>query len=81
MAEGHVRLKIRQKIGDGSLPCEPHPKTWAGAGRGESCDGCEERVLASEVEFEVDLLGGKTLRFHRACFAMWHIECAELLRQ
>ena len=76
-----VLMKIRQKIADGSLPCEPHPKSWAGAGRGEVCDGCDERVLASEVEFEVDMSAGQTLRFHRACFEIWYAECVELLRQ
>jgi hypothetical protein len=81
MPDGPARLKIRQKVGDGSLPCEPRPKTWAGAGRGESCDGCDEYVLVSDIEFEVDLPDGKTLRFHRACFEIWHIECEELLRQ
>ena len=76
-----VMLKIRQRIADGSLPCKPQPQTWAGPGRGEVCDGCDEPVLASEVEFEVDVPDDQTLRFHRVCFEIWHAECLESLRK
>ena len=78
---GAVVLKIRQKVADGSLPCEPHPKTWAGPGRDAPCDGCDQQVLPTEVEFEVDVPGGRVLRFHRLCFGVWQAECEELERK
>ena len=61
---------IRTKLDGGLLPHDPMASMWVGGGRGESCDGCEVAILPTQVEYELDV-SGRTLRFHRACAALW----------
>jgi hypothetical protein len=37
------------------------------------CDACDEPILPSEPELEVDMPGGQTLRFHVACEGPWRV--------
>jgi hypothetical protein len=34
------------------------------------CDGCDEPITATEVEYELDLRD-RTLRFHFRCYGAW----------
>ena len=61
------------------LPCEEPQKTWAGSGGGKHCAACGHAILPTEVEFEVDLVSGITLRLHRACHDIWLEECHQAL--
>jgi len=63
----------------GELPCEEPQKTWAGSGGGEHCAACGQSIPRTEVEFEVDLVSGITLRLHRACHDIWLEECHRTL--
>ena len=37
------------------------------------CDGCDELILRSERELEVDMPDGRTLRFHVGCEGLWRV--------
>jgi hypothetical protein len=61
---------IHTKIAIGHLPRKISSKTLVGPGSGHLCDGCEQRIHATELEHEVDL-GLGTLRFHASCARFW----------
>jgi hypothetical protein len=54
---------IQAKIKSGALPASHD-------GSGKS-DGCDERVAQEDIEYEIDISDGRTLRFHQACFTIW----------
>jgi hypothetical protein len=56
---------ILAKIRSGGLPL-PHDgsdKSYAGKGTDKPCDGCDERITQEDVEYEIDIADGRTLRF------------------
>jgi hypothetical protein len=72
MAE--VSAVVRQKIAAGLLPTDKPMKVWVGKGTGLMCDACDLPVTPADIEYETDLPGGRTLRFHQPCLAVWHEE-------
>jgi hypothetical protein len=70
-----LRARIRHMVKTGEIPCEEPVGSWAGNGDGRRCSACGERVAPDEVEFEVDLPSGATIRLHRRCHAIWMEEC------
>ena len=71
MEETALRLRVRQLVESGQVPCEEPDKTWAGPGTGTHCAACGEPIKPTEVEFEADLPAGITLRLHRLCHEVW----------
>lgn len=67
------RAKIRAKIALGLLPVASDPvgKMWAGKGSGRFCDGCDQPITNADVEHEIDVPTGETIRLHKWCFAVW----------
>jgi len=68
---------IEAKLAAGLLPCHRPVKSWAGFGTGNACDGCDESILATEVEHELDFAESPTLRLHATCEAIWRELVAE----
>jgi hypothetical protein len=69
---------IRAKIAAGRLPlpaAQPR-KLWVGKGTGRPCDGCDRPITDAEVEYELDITTGQTIRFHKPCLDVWHAERA-----
>jgi len=64
---------IQAKIKSGALPAshDGSGKSYAGKGTDKACDGCDERVTQEDIEYEIDISDGRTLRFHQACFTIW----------
>ena len=64
---------IRAKIESGRLPTPSDPigKSWAGKGSGRPCDGCDQPITNADVEHEIEVPTGETVRFHKWCFAAW----------
>jgi hypothetical protein len=60
-----------EKTQCGRLPAPNGGTVWAGRGMNGSCNGCDETIRPSEIEFEVDALGTVTLRFHAECHKAW----------
>jgi hypothetical protein len=77
LEEAEIRIRVRALILTGQLPCEEPDHLWAGRGDGKLCIACREPIDATEVESEVDLQTGATVRLHRACHVIWEEECEE----
>ena len=69
---------IERKLVAGDLPNRPPVKAWAGFGTGASCDACDEPILATEVEYELDFAESMTVRFHATCEQIWRALVAEM---
>jgi len=65
--------RITEKLWLGALPSDDPVQTWGGQGTSLPCDGCDLPILPSESEIEVDLPGGRRLRFHVACDGLWRV--------
>ena len=78
MEEIALRVRVRQLVETGEVPCEEPGKTWAGHGSGTHCAACGELIKPTEIEFEADLPSGLTLRLHRLCHDVWREECESL---
>jgi hypothetical protein len=64
---------IREKLLRRALPVTEPTKTWAGYSAGDVCDGCGERILRGEVEFELECANYQPLTFHARCVAIWRM--------
>ena len=78
MEEITLRLRVRQLVESGEVPCEEAGKTWAGRGSGSHCAACGEPITPAEIEFEAELPSGVILRLHRLCHDIWREECEPL---
>jgi hypothetical protein len=78
MKEIALRLRVRQLVESGEVPCEEPGKTWAGRGSGTHCAACGELISAADIEFEAELRSGVVLRMHRVCHDVWREECESL---
>jgi hypothetical protein len=68
---------ICTKISSGLLPSQPPRKSWAGFGSGQLCDVCDQPILASEIEHEVDFENYPPHRFHATCLKIWTVVVAQ----
>ena len=66
-----VTSRIRAKIEAGvlALPGPPPQRVTVGKGSGRICDGCDEPITDSQVEYET---APPVMRFHHPCLAEWH---------
>ena len=66
---------ICKKLDAGTLPVNSPRKLWAGQGTGQLCGACEQQILSSHAEYELEYDdGGPVPRFHAACHALWEEE-------
>jgi hypothetical protein len=63
--------RIADKLKRDRLPKREPAKLWAGFGNGRPCDGCDDPILAADVEHELDFPHGTTLGFHATCSLVW----------
>ena len=77
-----LRLRARERIGQGRLPRRPAARTWGGPGSGQFCDLCDSSILSSEPEFELQLESNSShvVRFHRRCHSIWEAARQESLQ-
>lgn len=74
--------RIRDKLWYGILPNVSPLKTRSGQGTGHKlCDGCDVTIWPKEAEQEVEVKGGRTLRFHVACAGLWQVLRSALPRR
>ena len=69
-----LRVLIRTKLADGRLPHDHAPGVWGGAGRGETCNACEEVITESQFVMDRVRDNMQTVQFHVQCFYVWDIE-------
>jgi hypothetical protein len=75
MEDSAIRLRIREMLATGELPCEDPVGLWAGWGDVKRRAGCVELITQQDVEYEVKLASGTTTLLHRACHVTWLEEC------
>ena len=78
--QNELRVKARELITSGRLPCQNPMRIWGGHGTGQQvCSVCDRVIAPDEVEYEVEHeTSGTTClnRFHFLCHAAWQVECA-----
>ena len=67
----NVRSIIRMKLAAGLLPREPAGRVWAGPGRGETCNACDERITKGQTVYEWEYGDGK-VQVHLDCYQLWN---------
>jgi hypothetical protein len=74
-----LSLLTRTKIQAGKLPITDPVKVWAGQGGGTPCDVCDQPVMPTDTEYETEMSGARSFRFHSRCLGVWHQERARFL--
>ena len=59
-------MTVRHKVERGELPLDVPEKMYAGFGRDNPCDGCDQPIGRAQVEYEFTV-GDRTLRLHLGC--------------
>ena len=63
----HYAEDVLKKVAQGTLPLQPPDRIFGGYGSGHQCNGCDDRVLPHQVEYELHI--GETIyRLHLVCF-------------
>ena len=71
LAESRIHDSVAAKVFDGVLPHADPVETWGGKGTGRPCDGCEQRIVATDLQITAHFGGELVLRFHPVCFVGW----------
>jgi hypothetical protein len=69
-------------IDAGRLPLLLPDKISAGYGSGSKCNGCDQPVTRTQVEYDIEDPGSGTahLILHLGCYVLWQIECVKRIR-
>jgi hypothetical protein len=66
---------VHDKLAAGTLPRADAAKLWAGMGTGQVCAACEEPIVASQPEYELEYDDGRAaILLHGECHAAWEAE-------
>jgi hypothetical protein len=74
LRDTELRMRVRQRIEQGTLPVVLPNKIFAGYGTGHRCVACDEEITQTQVEYEVAESPGRPLRFHLGCHVVWQLE-------
>jgi len=77
-----LRDLIRRLIDEGRLPLFLANKISAGYGSGSKCNGCDQPVTRTQIEYDLEDPGSGTahLILHLGCYVLWQIECVKRIR-
>lgn len=80
LQDAALRLRIRQLVESGRLPCLVPKQIAAGYGStSHVCMACDDPITHTQVEYEIQNdTDGRRLTFHFGCFVVWQLECARL---
>lgn len=72
--EEALRARARQRIEQSLLPREKPARMWGGRGTGLACSLCDDPILESEPEMELEYPAPvPTVRFHLHCQTIWDV--------
>ena len=75
MDQDTLRLLIRRKLADGTLPHDSIPRFWGGPAAGEECDACEALISADQILLEgISSVTKRGYQFHVTCLSIWDSE-------
>jgi CheY-like chemotaxis protein len=63
--------QIAERLDAGRLPREQPPAMRVGYGGWRRCDGCDELILAAQVEYELQYADDRSCRLHAGCYGIW----------
>jgi hypothetical protein len=66
-----IRIKIDARV----LPAVRADNLYAGYGRGQRCNACDESIDGAQVEYEMTFADDRVYRLHVSCAALWEAEC------
>jgi len=69
-----VRVEHRPEVSGVEGSYEKPARTWAGHGKGTSCDHCHQPIETDQVEYEIELAVDRHPRIvtvHLACYDQW----------
>jgi len=66
--------RVRGKLISGALPLESPKAMWGGYGTRRLCAVCETTIREAEIEYELDMPGGRRLFMHMGCHSAWMTE-------
>ncbi len=72
-----LRARARERLEQLVLPRTKPARTWGGRGTGQHCSLCDEPILASEPEMELEyetVAPVQIVRFHLQCQSAWEAE-------
>ena len=67
-----LRLIVRNRFANGTLPALPHDKSWTGRGVSDICAVCSKPLFAAESSQEG--LGVTSAHAHLVCYRAWLLE-------
>ena len=70
-----LEAAIRTKIAAGVLAPSPQAVDYVTGGSVQTCDACDGRILAADLEYGVRLSTGRLVRLHRRCYWAWVDAC------
>ena len=65
---------IRAKLDAGRLPREGHVLLWDGYGQNRPCVACEQAILHSQVQHELQCADGRIVSMHNGCAGLYEAE-------
>jgi hypothetical protein len=74
-----LRVRARERLEQQLLPRTKPSRTWGGRGTGLHCSLCDEPILESEPEMELEyeaVAPTQVVRFHLQCQSVWEAERA-----
>jgi hypothetical protein len=72
-----LRVRARERIDKGLLPRAKAARTWGGRGSGLTCCLCDNPIVPSDPEMELEFepaTDSQSLRFHLQCHSIWDAE-------
>ena len=72
-----LRVRARERMEQRLLPRTKPSRTWGGSGTGLHCSLCDEPILESEPEMELEYEAAapmQVVRFHLQCQSVWEAE-------
>ena len=69
-----LRVTIRRKLADGTLPVNGIARIWGGPPDGETCHACDEPILGPELLMEAIASRRRPMQLHVRCFYLWDSE-------
>jgi CheY-like chemotaxis protein len=67
----HAAQKIAERLDHSWLPCADPATVPVGYGRWHRCDGCDEVIVAAQVEYRLQYAEDRSYRLHAGCYGLW----------
>lgn len=78
----HDRIgTVRARLASAALPSAEATKVVGRTSMGAVCSGCADRILAGQIEYELEFANALRFRLHRSCYLIWEQERGRARRE